>query len=82
MVIYLLIVVVTIQKEAYQVDKTKAGEVMKELTMLLMYLSRFTEDEEIQTAIGQFTVKYGLFGLITALPTTPSFMDYEAISHY
>ena len=36
-------------------------------------------DTEIQTAIRQFAVKYGLFGLMTALPTTPSFMDYEAV---
>ena len=36
-------------------------------------------DEEIQKAIQQFAVKYGLFGLMTALPTTPNFMDYEAV---
>lgn len=24
-------------------------------------------------------MKYGLLGLMTALPTTPSFMDYEAV---
>ena len=36
-------------------------------------------DREIQKAIQQFAVKYGLLGLITALPTTPSFMDYEAV---
>lgn len=36
-------------------------------------------DGEIQKAIRQFAVKYGLFGLMTALPTTPSFMDYEAV---
>ena len=36
-------------------------------------------DAEIQKVIQQFAVKYGLFGLMTALPTTPSFMDYEAV---
>lgn len=36
-------------------------------------------DVEIQTAIQEFAVKYGLFGLMTVLPTTPSFMDYEAV---
>lgn len=36
-------------------------------------------DKEIQKAIQQFAVKYGLLGLMTALPTTPSFMDYEAV---
>ena len=34
-------------------------------------------DAEIQKAIQQFAVKYGLFGLMTALPTTPNFMEYE-----
>ena len=36
-------------------------------------------DKEIQKAIQQFAVKYGLLGLMTALPTTPNFMDYEAV---
>ena len=35
--------------------------------------------KEIQKAIQQFAVKYGLLGLMTALPTTPNFMDYEAV---
>ena len=36
-------------------------------------------DTEIQTAIRQFAVKYRLFGLMTALHTTPDFMEYEAV---
>jgi len=36
-------------------------------------------DTEIQEAIRIFAEKYGLLGLMTALPTTPSFMDYEAV---
>lgn len=36
-------------------------------------------DKDIREAIRQFAVKYGLLGLMTALPTTPSFMDYEAV---
>lgn len=36
-------------------------------------------DTDIQEAIRQFSVKYGLLGLMTALPTTPNFMDYEAV---
>ena len=35
--------------------------------------------QEIQKAIVQFAVKYGLLGLMTALPTTPTFMDYEVV---
>ena len=36
-------------------------------------------DVEIQTVIRQFAMKYGMFGLMTALPTTPDFMEYEAV---
>ena len=32
-------------------------------------------DEEIQKAIQQLAMKYGLLGLMT----TPNFMDYEAV---
>ena len=41
--------------------------------------SQKKSDTETQRAIQQFAVKYGLLGLMTALPTTPSFMDYEAV---
>lgn len=34
---------------------------------------------EIQNSIKEFAERYGLLGLMTALPTTPSFMDYEAV---
>ena len=27
----------------------------------------------------EFVTRYGLLGLMTALPTTPTFMDYEAV---
>lgn len=36
-------------------------------------------DTQIQDAILQFTKKYGLLGFMTALPTTPKFMDYETV---
>ena len=35
--------------------------------------------EKMQEAISSFAAKYGLLGLMTALPTTPRFMDYEAV---
>ena len=35
--------------------------------------------EQIKAAILQFANKYGLLGFITALPTTPEFMDYDAV---
>lgn len=36
-------------------------------------------DAEIRSAIREFALKYGLLGLMTALPTTPNFMEYEAV---
>jgi hypothetical protein len=36
-------------------------------------------NEEVQTAVMAFVHKYGLLGLMTALPTTPHFIDYEAV---
>ena len=36
-------------------------------------------DIEMQDVILQFAKKYGQLGLMTALPTTPSFLDYEAV---
>ena len=44
-----------------------------------MCMSKEATDAEIQKAILPFAVKYGLFGLMTALPTTPDFMEYEAV---
>ncbi len=34
---------------------------------------------EVEKAILQFITHYGLLGFLTALPTTPSFMEYEAV---
>lgn len=36
-------------------------------------------DEKIQAAVMEFVGKYGLLGFMTALPTTPQFVDYEAV---
>ena len=36
-------------------------------------------EERIKASIIDFAVKYGLLGFMTALPTTPEFMDYEAV---
>lgn len=44
-----------------------------------MCMSKESTDAEIQKAILPFASKYGLFGLMTALPTTPNFMEYEAV---
>ena len=56
----------------------------QQLVLDALYIGRLgmkqeQDDEEIQAEIKAFAEKYGLFGLMTALPTTPSFMDYEAV---
>jgi hypothetical protein len=40
-------------------------------------------EKDIQTAVMEFVSKYGLLGFMTALPTTPDYVDYETafISH-
>lgn len=42
-------------------------------------MGRDADDREIQESILQFALRYGLLGLMTALPTTPDFMEYEAV---
>ena len=56
----------------------------QQLVLDALYIGRLgmkqeQDDTEIQSEIKAFAEKYGLFGLMTALPTTPSFMDYEAV---
>ncbi|MDO4563353.1 MAG: hypothetical protein Q4C12_05915 [Clostridia bacterium] len=43
-----------------------------------MLISKEAE-KEIDKAIMAFVKNYGLLGIMTAIPTTPSFMDYEAV---
>ena len=56
----------------------------QQLVLDALYIGRLgmkqeQDDTEIQAEIKAFAEKYGLFGLMTALPTTLSFMDYEAV---
>ena len=46
--------------------------------MGMLMMNRSSEDA-VEKAILAFVTHYGLLGLMTALPTTPSFMDYEAV---
>ena len=50
----------------------------EEVQNITVHCLRQPEDE-VQKAILEFVTHYGLLGLMTALPTTPSFMDYEAV---
>ena len=37
------------------------------------------DEKKIDNAIMKFVKDFGLLGIMTAIPTTPSFMDYEAV---
>ena len=36
-------------------------------------------EKELQQALLEFVTRYGLLGFMTALPTTPEFMNYDAV---
>lgn len=44
-----------------------------------MLLIKKATDDEVKQVVLDFVSKYGLLGFMTALPTTPQFMDYEAV---
>jgi len=61
-------------------DPLKDGEVLvlDALNVGMLTMKRATENE-LKQAVFDFVSKYGLLGFMTALPTTPQFMDYEAV---
>lgn len=52
--------------------------VLDALNVGLLMMKR-ADEAEVAQAVMDFITKYGLLGLMTALPTTPTFMDYEAV---
>lgn len=52
--------------------------VLDALNVGLLSMGRKSE-EVIRQGVMDFAQKYGLLGFMTALPTTPQFMDYEAV---
>ena len=58
-------------------------KVYEDLVLNALYIGRLgmskAEDSFIKEAIKAFAEKYGLFGLMTALPTTAEFLNYEAV---
>ena len=64
--------------DVYNPMKEMPGMVLDALNVGMLMMGRRT-DVDAETAILEFVTKYGLLGLMTALPTTPSFMDYEAV---
>lgn len=64
--------------DIYNPLKEAPGIVLDALNVGMLMMNRSPGDE-VQKAILEFVTHYGLLGLMTALPTTPSFMDYEAV---
>ena len=64
--------------DVYNPLKEAPNIVLDALNVGMLMMNRRPE-AEVQKAILEFAAHYGLLGLMTALPTTPSFMDYEAV---
>lgn len=64
--------------EVYDPLKEAEQMVLDALNVGLLLMRR-AEEGEIQKAAMDFVSRYGLLGFMTALPTTPNFMDYEAV---
>lgn len=64
--------------QLYSVTKSTEEIVLAALTVGMMCVNKEPEDK-IQTAVMDFVSNYGLLGLMTAITTTPKFMDYEAV---
>lgn len=62
-------------------DPLKIGEklVVDAVNIGRMCMKKEVSDDEIKNEIKSFAEKYGLFGFMTALPTTSSFMTYKAV---
>ena len=52
--------------------------VVDALNVGMLLMGRKSE-KTVQAAVMEFVHKYGLLGLMTALPTTPQFIEYEAV---
>ena len=64
--------------DIYNPLKEAPGIVLDALNVGMLMMGRKPE-AEVEKAVMEFVTRYGLLGLMTALPTTPSFMDYEAV---
>ena len=68
----------TAKPDVYNPLKESSEMVLEALNVGMLMMNRSSEDA-VEKAILAFVTHYGLLGLMTALPTTPSFMDYEAV---
>lgn len=64
--------------EVYDPLKNSEQMVLDALNVGALQMNR-RGAHEVRQAIMDFVGRYGLLGFMTALPTTPSFMDYEAV---
>jgi hypothetical protein len=64
--------------EVYDPLKDKESLVVDALNIGMFQMSK-KSDKIILKALLEFVHKYGLLGFITALPTTPKFIEYEAV---
>ena len=64
--------------EVYNPLENPEQLVLDALNVGLLSMGRKSE-EVIRQGVLDFAQKYGLLGFMTALPTTPQFMDYEAV---
>ena len=64
--------------DLYNPLKEVPNIVLDALNVGMLMMGR-KQEAEVEKAIMEFITRYGLLGLMTALPTTPSFMDYEAV---
>ena len=64
--------------EVYNPLKEAPAIVLDALNVGMLMMGR-KPTGEVQAAILEFVTHYGLLGFMTALPTTPSFMEYEAV---
>jgi hypothetical protein len=62
----------------YDPWKDATAMVVDALNTGMLQMKRAGADQ-VKTAIMDFVHKYGLLGFMTALPTTPHFMDYNAV---
>ena len=64
--------------EVYDPLKNVERMVLDALNVGALQMNRKGE-AAVREAVMGFVSRYGLLGFLTALPTTPSFMDYEAV---
>lgn len=63
----------------YNILENYETMVIDALNVGLTCMNSEKTDEDKEQAIFSFITNYGLLGLMTALPTTPHFMNYEAV---